>query len=159
MFLTNQLLRAGAVALLGAGLSVFATPAWAGEVNTGYFGNVAIEGYDPVAYFTEGRAVKGRPDLAYEWLGAEWHFAKPEHRELFRSDPISYAPQYGGMCADGVAYGMVTVNLDPEAFSIIDGKLYLNHDPGANQELREIPGQLAKADANWPEVRERFLGQ
>lgn len=128
----------------------------AAEVNTGYFGNVAIEGYDPVAYFTEGRAVKGTAEFVHEWLGAEWHFANADHLGRFVADPVSYAPQYGGMCADGVAYGTMSVNIEPEIFSIIDGKLYLAFDPGAKQEIEELPGQLDKAEANWPEVRERF---
>lgn len=141
-----------------AGALFLGGPAWGGEVNTGYFGNVAIKGYDPVAYFVEGRARKGSPDVAYSWLGAEWHFTSRENRTLFETNPISYAPQYGGYCADGVAYGALTANIDPEAFAIVDGKLYLNYDPLAKREIEEIPGQIDRADANWPDVQERFLG-
>ena len=76
-----------------------ASAAWAGSpVNTGYFGNVAIMGYDPVAYFTDGRAVKGSEQFAYKWLGATWHFANTEHQQTFVT-PIRYALQYGGLCA------------------------------------------------------------
>jgi YHS domain-containing protein len=147
--------------LAAAGLALFAagflhSAVVAGEINTGYFGNVAIEGYDPVAYFTEGKAVKGKPEFAHDWLGAEWHFANADHLQRFIADPVSYSPQYGGMCADGVAYGTMSVNIEPEVFSIIDGKLYLAFDPGANQEFEELPGQLEKAEANWPEVKARF---
>src|SRR6476660_5465726 len=75
----------------------------ADEVNTGYFGNVAIEGYDTVAYFTDGKAIKGSEKYTYDWLGTSWHFASDEHRKLFADNPISYAPQFGGLCAEGIA--------------------------------------------------------
>src|SRR6478735_12012048 len=100
------------------------------SVNTGYFGGVAIMGYDTVAYFTDGKAVKGSEEFAYEWLGTPWHFASKKHQEMFMSEPVKYAPQYGGYCAGEVANGSVTVNTDPEAFKIIDGKLYLTYDKG-----------------------------
>ena len=97
-------------------------------VNTGYFGGVAIMGYDPVAYFTDNRAVKGSEEYSYDWLGTAWHFASTEHKAMFVSDPIKYAPQYGGYCAAEVVAGSVTIDIDPEAFKIIDGKLYLIYD-------------------------------
>jgi YHS domain-containing protein len=128
------------------------------KVNTGYFGNVAIEGYDTVAYFKEGRAVKGSAEYSYEWFGAEWHFSKAEHRALFQDNPLAYSPQYGGLCADGVSYGGMTANIDPEAFSIIDGKLYLNADMGAKEELDNDPSRIENAEANWPAVEKRFTG-
>ncbi len=125
----------------------------AGEVNTGYFGSVAIRGYDPVAYFTLQRAVKGSDEFSVEWLGATWNFSSGEHQEMFKSSPIKYAPQYGGYCADGIAYGDTTTNIDPEAWRIIDGKLYLNYDQGSAAELEELEGQLEKSAENWPTVR------
>jgi YHS domain-containing protein len=129
----------------------------AGEVNTGYFGNVAIKGYDPVAYFTEERAVKGSENFSHTWLGADWNFSSEKHKKLFSENPVQYAPQYGGHCSDGLAYGQTTTNIDPEAWRIIDGKLYLNYDQGAAVEIEEIDGQIAKAEDNWPEIRERLL--
>lgn len=139
-----------AKSILACTAAVFAAGAvGAGEVNTGYFGNVAIRGYDPVAYFTMSKAVEGDPAIYHTWLGAEWQFANERHRDLFVADPISYAPQYGGHCSDGLAYDTVTVNIDPDAWRIIDGKLYLNYDQGAAVELEELPGQIEKADANW----------
>ena len=72
----------------------------AGEINTGYFGNVAIKGYDPVAYFTEDRAVKGSGNFSHTWLGADWNFSSEKHRKLFTENPVQYAPQYGGHCSD-----------------------------------------------------------
>src|SRR5947209_5630996 len=67
-----------------------------GTVNTGYFGGVAIGGYDPVAYFVDNRAIKGSEKFSYKWLGTPWHFVSDEHRQLFKNDPVKYAPQYGG---------------------------------------------------------------
>ena len=129
----------------------------AGEVNTGYFGNVAIKGYDPVAYFTEQRAVKGDKDISHNWLGAEWNFSSDKHKKLFTGNPVKYAPQYGGHCADGVAYGEITRNIDPQAWRIIEGKLYLNYDPGSAAELEDAEGQLEKSVKNWPGIRARLL--
>lgn len=125
-------------------------------INTGYFGGIAIKGYDPVAYFTKSRAMKGSEKFAHKWLGAPWHFANARHRDLFAAEPIKYAPQFGGYCADGVAYGQSTANIDPEAWRVISGKLYLNYDKGAAAELEEIPGQIDKAKANWPKIKAKL---
>jgi YHS domain-containing protein len=134
-----------------------ATLVRAAEVNTGYFGNVAIMGYDPVAYFTMNDAVGGSKDHSVEWLGATWLFANEEHRQTFTASPIKYAPQYGGLCSVGVAYGEVTRDIDPEAWSIVNGKLYLNYSKAANAVLAEdAPNLIAKADANWPDVKSKL---
>src|SRR5215204_2920449 len=98
------------IALMLSCISAFAVD----PVNTGYFGGVAIKGYDPVAYFTEGRAMKGSEQFSYDWLGTPWHFANARHRELFIDDPNKYAPQYGGHCVGEVAARGDTINLDPE---------------------------------------------
>ncbi len=129
----------------------------AGEVNKGYFGNVAIKGYDTVAYFTEQRAVKGAEDITHSWLGADWNFSSEKNKKLFSENPVQYAPQYGGHCADGVAYGSTTTNIDPEAWRIIEGKLYLHYDQGAAIEIEELEGQLEKSVENWPKIRARLL--
>ena len=130
----------------------------AGEINTGYFGNVAIKGYDPVAYFTESKAVKGKPEIAHDWFGATWRFSSEEHKKMFSANPIQYAPQYGGHCADGVAYGDLTTNIDPEAWRIIENKLYLNYDHGAAWEIENLEGQLEKSVENWPKILSRLMG-
>lgn len=123
------------------------------SVNTGYFGGVAIMGYDPVAYFTENQAVKGSEKFSYEWLGTPWHFANNKHREMFMNEPVKYAPQYGGYCAGEVVGGSTTVNVDPEAFKIIDGKLYLIYDKGNAAKFASDAEELVpKADANWPKA-------
>jgi len=128
------------------------------SVNTGYFGGVAIMGYDTVAYFTEGKAVKGSEEFSYEWLGTPWHFANERHKAIFVSEPAKYAPQYGGYCAGEVAgSGSVTVNVDPEAFKIIDGKLYLVYDQGNAAAFADNADNLVpKADANWPVVQAKL---
>jgi hypothetical protein len=123
------------------------------SVNTGYFGGVAIMGYDTVAYFTENRPVKGSEKFSYEWLGTPWHFASSKNREMFMNEPVKYAPQYGGYCAGEVVGGSTTVNVDPEAFKIIDGKLYLIYDKGNAEHFANHADELVpKADANWPKA-------
>jgi YHS domain-containing protein len=120
----------------------------AAEVNTGYFGNVAIEGYDTVAYFTLGKATKGSDAFAHDWGGATWHFASAENRDLFAANPEAYAPQFGGLCAEGVAFHEVTVNIEPEVFAIVDGKLYFTSATA----FADLSGNLPSAIENWPEV-------
>ena len=129
-------------------LAAWSMPVMADEVNTGYFGNIAIEGYDTVAYFTEKRAVKGSEKFQSEWLGATWRFSSDENRKTFDASPIDYAPQYGGLCAEGVAYHEMTVNIEPEVWQIIDGKLYISAGAG----FEDLAANRPKADANWPEI-------
>lgn len=142
-------------------LLVLSGPAAAGKaVNTGLFGGVAIMGYDPVAYFTEGQPMKGSEEFAYEWLGTPWHFANAKHREMFAADPAKYAPQYGGYCTLGVGLdGHAAENIDPErAWRIIDGKLYFVYDPTYVEEL-DGPAReewLTSAEANWPSVKAKL---
>lgn len=111
---------------------------------------LALKGYDPVAYFTEGIPREGRSEFEAEWKGAKWHFATARNRELFLGEPEKYAPQYGGYCSWAVGHGY-TAKGDPEAWKIVDGKLYLNY----NQEVKskweqDIPGLTSKGDENWP---------
>ena len=119
-------------------------------IATGFSGDVAIRGYDPVAYFTDGKAVLGFEAYSYKWLGATWYFASDGHRRQFAASPISYAPQYGGLCAESIAdHGGVVVNIDPESWQIIDGKLYFSGE--AHFQDRKL--DIAAADANWPVAR------
>ena len=128
-------------------------------VNTGYFGDVAIRGYDPVAYFTENKAVEGSEKFSHHWLGATWHFASAKNRDLFIREPLKYAPQYGGHCADGVSLGTITTNIDPKAWRIIDGKLYLNYDPGAADGFAKNPSKVVNAQKYWPEVKHMLVAE
>ena len=115
----------------------------------------AIQGYDAVAYFTEGRPVRGSERFTHPWKGATWRFASAENRERFAAAPEKYAPQYGGYCAFGVASGYA-VKIDPQAWSVIDGKLYLNYSPSVQSKWKsDVPGYIRRADANWPGVLEK----
>jgi YHS domain-containing protein len=126
-------------------------------MNTGYFGNVAIKGYDPVSYFTDGRATKGSPELSQSWLGATWYFSTAKHRDAFANEPIRYAPQYGGFCALGAANEEASANIDPEAWRIVDGKLYLfSGKEGLEEDFDTRAAQvIVKADARWPEIQRK----
>jgi len=115
----------------------------------------AIRGHDPVAYFAEGRPVKGRPEFSHRWRDATWYFATAANRDAFSAAPEKYAPQYGGYCAYGVANGYA-VAIDPAAWSIVDGKLYLNYSLSVRESWKkDIPGYIRKADAHWPQVLKR----
>ncbi len=145
---------APAVLALAALVILAAAPPAAAEdpVYTGTFSSLAVSGYDAVAYFTEGRPVKGSGRHEYDWNGATWRFASAANRDAFAADPESYAPQYGGYCAWAVSQGY-TASSDPAAWRIVDGKLYLNYSKGVQQTWAEdIPGNISKADANWPRV-------
>jgi YHS domain-containing protein len=114
--------------------------------------NLAIRGADPVAYFTEGAAVPGNADYQYTWNGATWQFSSAENRALFVANPEAYAPQYGGYCAKAMSEGNLA-SVDPRVWTIVDGKLYLNYSPDVQQQwVQDIPGNIVKADANWPDV-------
>lgn len=131
----------------------FAGSAGAAEkpVNTTWRG-VALDGYDAVAYFTEGKPVKGDERFTYEWNGAKWRFASAGHLELFRKDPVKYAPQFGGYCAWAVSEGY-TADADPTAWKVVEGKLYLNYDTKVQKQWEEdVPGRIAMGNANWPHV-------
>jgi YHS domain-containing protein len=154
-------------AIVGAAALCAVSAGWAAagsKVNTGYFGGVALYGYDTVAYFTEGKPMKGSPDYRHDFLGETWQFATPEHRDLFAADPVAYAPQYGGFCAGEVASADVstgiTTNIDPESWKIIDGKLYLFYQPGYADHFEENAEELIEdAEAHWPGVEKRLLTQ
>ena len=148
-----------AAAIGTAALLSFAQPVVAAEemVNTGYFGDVAIKGYDPVAYFVQHDAVQGSPQFSYHWLGATWQFASAENRDLFKADPAKYAPQYGGYCADGVSFGTVTTNIDPKAWRIIEGKLYISYDPGTADGFEKSPTKLTDSQKHWSEVEQTLV--
>jgi hypothetical protein len=117
-------------------------------------GGVALRGFDVVAWHAEGRPLRGMPGFRTEWGGIAWHFASAAHLARFEADPAAHAPRYGGFCAYGVAQGY-KVDFDPEAWHIRDGRLYLNYDLGVQREwMRDIPGHIRRADANWPRLAE-----
>jgi len=120
-------------------------------VNATFFG-VAIKGYDPVAYFTDAKPVKGESDYSFEWNGARWQFASAAHRDAFKAAPEKFAPQHGGYCAWAVSQGH-TASIDPAAWKIVNAKLYLNYSADVQKKwATDIPGNIAKADENWPKL-------
>jgi YHS domain-containing protein len=142
--------RRTTLALLAATL---ATPAFAAKppVFVGKNG-YAINGYDPVAYFTMEKPVEGSTDHSVMHNGATFLFASAENKEMFETDPERYAPQFGGYCAYAVSKG-ATAKTEPDAWTVVDDKLYLNF----NTEVRalwklDIPGNIARANENWPDV-------
>lgn len=120
------------------------------------WGGVAVEGYDVVAYFTENKPVEGSKEFAHEWEGAKWYFASADNRDKFIKDPKKYAPQYGGYCAWAVSQGY-TASTVPEAWKIVDGKLYLNYSKGVQARWeKDIPGFIKTADKNWPDIENKL---
>ena len=129
---------------------VLALNAFAGE----YFerDGVALRGYDAVAYFKDNKPVPGSAEHRAEYKGSTFHFASKANREAFEADPIRYAPQYGGFCAFGASGGYKAA-IDPAAFSVVDGKLYLNYNRAVQKQWSgDVPGFIVKADKNWPAV-------
>jgi YHS domain-containing protein len=109
----------------------------------------AIRGYDPVAYHTQSRAVRGSAKFTYAWSGATWRFASKANRDRFAADPARWAPRYGGYCAYGTSQGY-KVSTDPDAFTIVDGHLYLNYSKPVQFTWNlDRPGYIAQADRNW----------
>ena len=123
--------------LAGAGLATAQTP-------------LALEGYDPVAYFTDGAPRRGAQAHALEWNGMRWQFASRENRAMFEADPVRFAPQFGGYCAWAVAQGYLAP-IDPTAWKIVDDRLYLNFNARIQRRWeRDITGFIAAARENWP---------
>ena len=159
MSATHMLRSAGgfpvAASILFLGFAALAPiPAAAAEKDPVFAtrGNLAIRGYDPVAYFTEGAAVKGSKDFTLGWQGADWRFASEENRDLFADDPDKYTPQYGGYCAWAVSRNY-TAPTDPDAFTVVNGKLYLNYNRKIMEQwLEDRDANIESADGNWPAV-------
>lgn len=115
----------------------------------------AIGGYDAVAYFREGKPVKGSPDHALMWRGATWLFATADAMSAFEMNPKAYAPQFGGYCAYAIAEGDV-LTADPTIFAVEGGRLYLNHDFAAHSAwISDFQGNRSRAEANWPDILQR----
>jgi hypothetical protein len=146
--------RSPAAPLALALLLVGAARAGAQPVNTDADG-LALQGHDPVAYFTMGHAMPGSPTVTATHDGATYRFATAAHRALFLQEPARYLPQYGGYCAFGVSGGY-KVRIDPQAFTVHDGKLYLNYDQRVQARWsRDIPGYLAKSERNWGGLKDK----
>ena len=138
------------VVAIGAAVTAATAGQPAGEVNVN--GGYAVHGYDVVAYFTAGQPTEGDDRYTAEYEGVQYRFASAENRDRFAGDPALYAPQYGGFCAFGTAFGR-KFDGDPHAWRIVDGKLYLNYSQSVQKTWEEdIPGNIVKADQNWPSV-------
>lgn len=110
---------------------------------------VAIQGYDTVAYFTDGRPMRGRPEFEHAWGGSRWWFATAEHRDLFARDPERYVPRFGGYCTGGLSLGYKMV-ADPENWYIVDGQLHLHHSKeGRDKAIADPKPVIAKAEETW----------
>jgi hypothetical protein len=134
--------------------TLFTLPVFALDdaVNTGFFNDTAIDGYDTVAYFTQGKPVKGDKNFQFLWRNANWRFVSKENLELFKQNPEMYAAQYGGYCAWAMADGK-TAGIDPDSWHIEDGKLYLNYNKKVQKDwLSTMEADIVSADNNYPKI-------
>ena len=149
--------------ILAVGLSAMTVTAVPTALLAGSAGGVAmnagpdgvmLKGHDPVAYFTQGAAVKGTPDIAARHDGVTYHFASAEHREMFRANPDKFAPAYGGFCAMGTVMG-IKLDTDPALFRVVDDRLYLNtSEPAQARWLTDVPDHIARANEKWAQIRD-----
>lgn len=143
-------------------LAVFSLPATAqdaGALRKKHFNledGIAIKGYDPVAYFIQNKAVKGKKELAISHQGIVYYFSSAENKELFKATPFKYEPEYGGWCAYAMGNTAEKVSIDPETFKIVNGKLYLFYNRFFTNTLKDWNKNEAtlkkKADMNWPKL-------
>ena len=150
---------AGFAPLLAALALILALPSVAQakspEIYTGLLSSTAVGGYDPVAYFTEGKPVAGKSGITHTWKGVTWRFASEKNRDLFKANPQAYAPQYGGYCAWAVSQGY-TAKGDPNHWKIVGGKLYLNYNASVQKTWeQDVPAHVASGDKNWQKVLEK----
>ena len=115
---------------------------------------VAIRGYDPVAYFAEGAAVEGSKQFSCSWKGTEWHFKNQSNLDTFRANPEKYAPQFGGYCAYGASENHKSPT-EPNAFTIVNDKLYLNYNMKVKEMwMKDTKGRIATAEKNWNTLKD-----
>jgi YHS domain len=144
--LTAAALLTSSVAFAAQPINTLKNSLFGGSTDT------AINGYDTVAYFTVGKPVKGLDTLATEWMAAKWKFSSQANLDLFKANPEKYAPQYGGYCAFGVSQGYL-VKVEPDQFSVIDGKLYLNYDADVQAKWKkDTAGYIGVADSKFPSL-------
>jgi YHS domain-containing protein len=156
MFLTTRSTHSWLVKtlLILATACLLPVAAWAKEapIYTKVFSDVALSGYDAVAYFTESKPIKGDAKFTHSYQGAKWQFASADNRDKFAAAPEKFAPQYGGYCAWAVSQGY-TASADPMRWKIVQGKLYLNYDQEVQKKWEtDIPGFIQKANASWPGI-------
>lgn len=136
--------------LIGASISSVANAA--DPIQTSYFSDKAVSGYDTVAYFTQNEAVKGKKKFVYKWQGATWLFSSQENLDLFKANPTSYAPQYGGYCSWAAAENSLAPG-DAQQWHIDDGKLYLNYNADIKKTwLSDKDAFIKKANMHFPNL-------
>jgi len=153
MFDRRSLIRIAAAVLAATVIAHDAHADAASPINTlGSPDGIAIRGYDPVAYFRESGPRLGKAEFSVSHGGATWRFANAENKAAFQAEPARYLPAYGGFCAYGTSRGYL-VKIEPEAWSIVDGRLYLNYDLGVRKTWAGKPKTyIARADGNWPRL-------
>ena len=140
--------------ILSAAVTLFAACSFAQKSQVFIKDGYAVNGYDVVAYFKENKSVQGRKAFLYQWHDANWLFSSKENLETFSHDPEKYAPQFGGYCAYGVSEGH-KASTYPDAFTIVDNKLYLNYNKDVLQLWRkDISGRIKKGEENWTKVKD-----
>jgi hypothetical protein len=138
-----------------ASLALAGTSLAGSSVNVAGASGIALDGYDPVAFFTEHRPVHGDPGITGTHQGATYLFASEEHRNAFEKNPDKYVPQYGGYCAYGVAVGAL-FPVDIDTWQVRNGKLYLNLNPEILKAFNnDFEGNVTKADKNWPDLAKK----
>lgn len=120
---------------------------------------IAIRGYDPVAYFKQSKPVKGQETISHDWNGVKWLFSSEENKEDFKANPEKFAPQFGGYCAYGLSENHKSPT-EPEAFTIVDDKLYLNYNLKVKELWKkDISGRIKKANDFWPALMSKTAKQ
>ena len=147
-----------AMAALCIGVAAVSCPAWAQDAGQADAPRLALNGYDPVAYFTEGRPELGKAEFEYTWDEARYRFASEEHLSMFRDDPDRYAPQYAGLCTMGMSKGK-KVEANPENWLISDGRLFVfNPSDGPARFQADPQTAEAAADRNWEQLKDAPVG-
>ncbi len=139
--------------------SLFATQLFAAGVQVSVDSNdVILNGYDAVAYFTEGKPVKGTQEYTAVYDGAVYRFASKANRNRFQANPAAYAPAYGGFCAYGASLGKKFA-VNGKAFEVVNGRLYVNKDEGVYKVWKkDIPGNVLKAEGHWITIEDVAAG-
>lgn len=126
------------------------------DIYTGFFSKNAVSGYDTVAFFTEGKAVKGKKAHRVNYMGVDWLFFSEKNKKTFIENPDNYRPQYGGFCAWAVAANKAKAPGNIKYWKIVDDKLYLNYNKEVQEKwLMDIPGFIESGDRHWPEISGR----
>lgn len=143
------------VTIVSALILLLSVPAFAQQSEIFQTSEGAIRGYDPVAFFNEGKALSGSKEFYYDWKGARWFFVSTDHLEMFKKDPERFAPQYGGYCAFGMADGHKAPT-ETDTWTIHNEKLYFNYNQKVKSTwTKNMSTLITKADKNWPLLKDK----